>query len=150
MLSVTIPIKPYSVNKYFYGNRAIKRRETVEWESSFIEHLREDDIQTQIKEFRDRFDPERHCIHIDIETVFPESILYTKKGMLSSKAFDVSNMEKPIIDVLFLKKYSTPTSKNLEIDDKYITKMSSEKTAGEDYSINVKLQLLDLPRLEDK
>jgi len=51
--------------------------------------------------------------------------------MLSSKAFDVSNMKKPLIDLIFLPKYFNQKppygAKNLNIDDKYITDLSSKK-----------------------
>lgn len=150
MIELNLPIKPYSVNAYFYGNRSIKRREAVEWEASIIEFLRNKDIQKKISKFRESFDATKHSLSINIITTYPKDILYTKKGMLSSRAFDISNTEKPLIDVIFLAKYSTNTTKNLEIDDKYITSMKSEKVAGEDYNISIKIQLSNLPHRQDK
>lgn len=150
MLHLHLPIKPYSVNAYFYGNRAIKKREAVEWEQKIIEFLRTKKIQSDLNNFRNNFDPSKHSISVDIKLTYPPEILYTQKQQLSAKAFDISNTEKPLIDVLFLSKYSTEKSKNIEIDDKYITRMTSEKVAGDSYCIDVKIQLLNLPHLEDK
>ena len=150
MLQIHLPIKPYSVNAYFYGNRAIKKREAVEWEQKIIEFLRTKETQSDLNNFRNSFDPSKHSISVDIKLTYPRKILYTQKKQLSAKAFDISNTEKPLIDVLFLPKYSTESSRNIELDDKYITRMISEKVVGANYSIDVKIQLLNLPRLEDK
>lgn len=150
MIDITLNIKPYSVNKYFYGNRAIKRRETVEWEMSIIEILRHENIQKKIQDFKDRFDPAKHSIEIEMLFHYPHDVLYTKKKQLSSRAFDLSNVEKPLIDVLFLAKYCTDKIKNLEIDDKYVTKMTSQKLAADTHRIEIKIQLVDLEFEEGK
>ena len=150
MLTLNLPTKPYSVNAYFYGNRSIKKREAVEWESRIIEFLRTEKTQKDLNNFRNSFDSSKHSILVDIILTYPQEIIYTKKQQLSAKAFDISNTEKPLIDVLFLPKYSTKTSRNIEIDDKYISKMSSEKVAGNSHNIEVKIQLKDLPHLLDK
>lgn len=147
MLILNFPIKPYSVNQYFYGNRAIKKREAVEWERSIIELIRPESIQKKIEDFKKKFNPSLHSLQIDLLFQYPHNILYTKKKQLSSKAFDISNVEKPLIDVICLSKYSTEVTKNLEIDDKYVKKMTSEKTSGDTHNITVKIQLIDLPHL---
>lgn len=149
MLTLEIPVKPYSVNSYYYRNRSIKRREAVEWEHTIIEHLRNKEYQDKIEEFRNLFSPSKHSIEIHIKLQYPKELLYTKKHQISSKSFDISNTEKPLIDVIFLSKYSTKTSRNLEIDDKYITKMIVEKVAGKDHLITINIKLVDLPDLSD-
>ena len=148
-LNIVIHHKPYSVNKYFYGNRSIKRRETVEWELNIIECLKDVDVQSDIKEFREMFDHKKNCVKIEMIFYYPKEILYTKDNALSSRAFDLSNVEKPLIDLLFLKKYSTNNIKNIEIDDKYIVDMRSQKKQSEnsDHYIEIKIEMLDLPNL---
>jgi len=150
MLTLKLPIKPYSVNQYFYGNRSIKRKEAREWELSVLELLRDKTTQNQIKEFTDKFNYKKHCIRVKIITQYPKDILYTKKNELSSRAFDITNTEKPLIDVLFLKKYATATTKNLQIDDKYIVEMISKKVPGDQHLITVTLEINDLEFEEDK
>ena len=141
---IEIPHKPYSVNALYYRDGKRKKRETVEWEQSILEYLRDDNIQPELAKIRDNFDKFKHSIYIDIEYIFPHSILYTQKGCLSSKAFDISNMEKPLIDVIFLPKFSSESCKNLEIDDRYISKMSSSKSSGSQHSIRLRIELLPL------
>jgi len=148
-LNITIFHKPYSVNKYFYGNRSIKRRETVEWELNIIECLKNVEMQSNIKEFRELFDHTKNCVKIEMVFYYPKEILLTKDNCLSSKAFDLSNVEKPLIDLLFLKKYSTNNIKNIEIDDKYIVDMRSQKKQSENstHYIEIKIEMLNLLNL---
>jgi hypothetical protein len=150
MITLELSIKPYSVNKYFYGNRAVKRRETVQWETSLVELLRPEEYQSAFEELKEQFDPTKHCFHIEIECYYPREILFTKAGCLSSRAFDLTNTEKPLVDVIFLEKYATTTVKNIGIDDKYITKMTSEKLPSDKHKIIIKIQLKTLQYLLDK
>lgn len=150
MLLLKLDVKPYSVNRYFYGNRSIKRREAVEWETTIIEQLRSKEIQKSIEDFRQRFNPEHHSLSIDLCFAYPEATMITKKGTLSSRAFDLSNVEKPIIDVTFLEKYCTSTIKNLMVDDKFLTKMRSEKIASDEHAIFIRVQLEDLENCRRK
>jgi hypothetical protein len=150
MITLELSIKPYSVNKYFYGNRAVKRRETVQWETCVVELLRPEQYQSAFEELKEQFDPTKHCFHVEIQCHYPREILFTKKLMLSSKAFDITNVEKPLIDVLFLEKYATTTVKNIGIDDKYITKLTSEKLPSEKHKIIINIQLKSLQYLLDK
>jgi len=150
MITLELSIKPYSVNKYFYGNRAVKRREAVQWETCMIELLRPEEYQNAFKELKEQFNPKEHCLTVEIICYYPKEILITKKGNLSSKAFDISNTEKPIIDVIFLEKYATSTINNVGIDDKYIVDMVSKKRPSNKHKIKVNIQLKSLQYLEDK
>lgn len=141
---IIIPEKPYSVNKMFYSNRSIKRREAVEWEQTIIEHFRDEDLKEELHYLRSQFNPSIHCIHVSIKFYFPKSILLTKENKLSSRAFDLTNMEKPLIDVVFLEKFCTEKCKNLQIDDKYITKVVSEKLLGDQHRIELEIELKPL------
>ena len=144
ILEINLNSKPYSVNRYYYGNRAIKRREAVQWEQVIIENLRDEEVQKNIEEFMSHFDPKENCFSVELTFYYPESLFYTKKGMLSTKVFDITNVEKPLVDTVFLEKYSTSVIKNLQIDDKYITKCVSQKLPSESHWINVKIQLESL------
>ncbi len=135
---------PYSVNQYFYGNRSIKRKETVEWELTILEQLRYKQIQDDFQSLKSQFDPCKHSITVELDFYYPKDILFTKQKQISSRAFDVTNVEKPLIDLLFLKKYCTYNIKNMEIDDKYITKLISQKKHSENHRIDVKIELIDL------
>lgn len=149
MITLELFIKPYSVNKYFYGNRSVKRREAVQWETCMVELLRPEEYQKAFKELKDQFDPKEHCLIVEITCYYPKEILITKKGTLSAKAFDISNTEKPIIDVIFLEKYATSTISNIGIDDKYIVDMISKKRYSDKHKIEIKIQLKNLQYLEE-
>lgn len=142
---IEIPIKPYSVNAMYYRDGRRKKREAVQWEQSVSEYLRNSEIQSQLQKIRQNFGVEKNSICVDLEFQFPDEILFTQKGIMSSRAFDLSNMEKPLIDVIFLAKYSSSACKNLEIDDRYISKLSSSKTSGNQYLIKIKIELVALP-----
>jgi Holliday junction resolvase RusA-like endonuclease len=150
MITLELSIKPYSVNKYFYGNRAVKRREAVQWETCMIELLRPKEYQEAFEKLKEEFDPKKHCLTVEIVCYYPNNIIFRKDGALSSKAFDISNTEKPIIDVIFLEKYATSTINNIGIDDKYIVDMVSKKRASEKHKIEINIQLKTLQYLEDK
>jgi hypothetical protein len=128
----------------FYSNRAIKKTEARNWEYSIIHSINTEEYQEKIKKFTESFNPKLHAILVDIIFEFPKNILITKENTLSAKCFDLSNIEKPLIDVLFLEKYSTTTISNLKIDDKYIIKLTSTKKVGNSHAIYFSVELLNL------
>lgn len=123
----TIPVKLFSINSMYYRDRSIISNSAREWQRTISLYLEDDKIQEKIKQFKDYFDPQQHALKISIYGFYPKEELITKKGILSNKAFDLSNVEKPIIDLLTSKKYSTDRCKNLEIDDKNLIELHSYK-----------------------
>lgn len=114
-----------------------------------IDLLKSSQMQSALQELKEEFDPTKHCIKVEITCYYPHEIFFTKKGTISAKTFDLSNVEKPIVDVIFLEKYATNTIKNLGIDDKFITDLNSKKRPSSEHSINIRIQLDDLESLED-
>jgi len=148
-LDLILNIKPYSVNAYYYGNRSIKKTEARNWEHSMIELLKPEECQKQLEHLKELFDPKKHCITISILCLYPEEIFFTQKGTISAKTFDVSNVEKPIIDVIFLEKYATTKITNVGIDDKFIIDMHSYKRSYHKNEIRIKIQIENLEYLEN-
>ena len=143
-LNLYLPIKAYSLNNMFYGNRHIKKTEARNWEIEILHYISSKIDQDAIKAFTALFDPKKHGIVIKLTYYYPKAELITKAGTLSSKSFDLSNVEKPLIDVLMLAKYSDSSITNLEIDDKFIVDLESKKRIGNEHSISVNFQLVEL------
>lgn len=71
--------------------------------------------------------------HLYLEFVYPESVFRNKLGHISARTYDLSNIEKLFIDVLF--------GQFLGINDKNITQLISVKSVGPAYAIKVVLEL---------
>ena len=143
-----LPIKPFSINRMYYNNRAIKTTEAREWSCTVFDVLAQSENQEKLANLRDFFDKARHQISIELIAYYPEALYYTKKGDLSSRTFDISNWEKPLIDLIFLPKYMEQPvpygCPNLNADDRYLTEMKSSKKPAEQHKIYIKIQIQSL------
>lgn len=143
---ISIPINPFSINSMFCKNRAFKTREYNEWSAQFFHRLATEENLKKFEELREYFDPQKHSYNVYLKFYYPKETLYTKKGALSARAHDISNIEKPLIDLIFLPQYFEKNPpygcKNLNIDDKFISKMTSEKLAAEEHRIEITLSIL--------
>lgn len=149
-ISFIFPIKPYSINSMYYRDRSIITKDAREWQLKVLDYLSDPKIQTQIKQFKEHFDIEKHLLQVEIQHYYPESFFITKKGSVSSKTFDLSNIEKPLIDLVLCHRYSGEKYKNLEIDDKNIIYLKSSKGICEELTIIIKVDIIDynqIPRL---
>jgi hypothetical protein len=63
--------------------------------------------------------------------------LYNEKGEINHQSKDLSNIEKPIIDIVTGKKYFDRGETTLNIDDKFITHLDSWKKYDDNYSIHI-------------
>jgi len=145
------PFKPFSINSMYYRNRSIITTEARNWQSSVLRCIEDISSQKRIKEFKDYYDPKINALEIEVQSYYLESDLITKNGTLSSKTFDLSNVEKPIIDLLTSKTYSTEICSNLEIDDKNCIRLISLKGIANEPALIVivrKINKSELPRLK--
>jgi len=143
--TLIIDSKSFSINSMYCKNRNYTTTSYKDWASGILNILKQKPNSHRLASLESFFDPFKHRYSITITTYFPPNILITKKNTMSSKAFDVSNIEKPLIDLIFLPKYHSDTP-NLNIDDKTISDLSSRKrisATGEHY-IEVKLDILSL------
>lgn len=143
-------IKPFSVNALYYGDGRTKTQKYYDWSFEFFSRLAQPNIQQNLQKFRDTFDPKKHAYAIKLTAYYPEPVFYKKAGGISAKTMDLSNWEKPLIDCLFLPKHhkNEPPygSPNLNIDDRFITSLSSRKTLSQDdeHHIQVEIRLITL------
>ena len=147
---ITLKLKPFSINAMFCRDKRHKTIEAQEWSCSVLVALALKENKKKLKELRQHFDPKKHVYKVDLTFFYPKHVLFRKDGGISARAHDLSNVEKPLIDLVFLPMfYDRPSpygAKNLNIDDKYIIDLRSRKRVGKDFRIRVTLNIKDLPR----
>ena len=147
---ITLKLKPFSINAMFCRDKRHKSIEAQEWSCSVLVALALKENKKKLKELRQHFDPMKHVYKVDLTFFYPKHVLYRKDGGISARAHDLSNVEKPLIDLVFLPMfYDRPSpygAKNLNIDDKYVTDLRSRKRVGKDFRIRVTLNIKDLPK----
>lgn len=135
-------IPPFSINKMYYANRKVKTREAREWSILITENLKLEENQSSLQKFRKHFDKSKHCVKVSIRFFYPSFLVLTKENQISTKAHDLSNIEKPLIDLVFLKNREV---QNLEIDDKYIVELNSIKgTSDKNYKIEIEIEIVPI------
>lgn len=145
--------QPFSVNSLYYARQKVKTTEARQWSAKIMYQLSNEENLLKLKDLREYFDPSKHYYSISLNFYYPKSKLFTKKGQLSAKAHDLSNIEKPIIDLIFLPVYfdkEVPLGcENLNIDDKYILKLKSEKKicTDDEYHISAIIEIRDLDQV---
>lgn len=130
-------MRPFSVNSTYHMSQFGRHKTSGanEWTSQLFHKLNNQTDLKALAELRSAFDPSQHSYHVHLVWVHPEAELLTKKGQMSAKSVDLTNCEKLIVDCLFLPKHyneATPYGlENLNIDDRYISRLTSEKAIGE-------------------
>lgn len=122
--------KPFSVNAYYFRDLRVKTKEARAWEAEVMELLEE-----HRKALQDLVAPFSSTCSFGVEftAVYPKHVYYAQHGGISSKTIDITNFEKPLMDLIF---------KNvLELNDKYVVKCISRKEPGLIYSLRIKLKL---------
>lgn len=143
-------VDPFSINKLHYRDGKIKTRDAREWECQVFHELSKQVPQDAMRELRELFDPVKHSYCVKLVCNLPEKKFFNKEGTISAKSMDLSNWEKPLIDLIFLDRYSEFAPPfgvlNLKTDDRYITSLISRKqpSVAESASILVTIKIQDL------
>lgn len=146
-----LAIKPFSINAYHYADKRHKTKEAKDWEMQVFHLLNIKSNQNKLEELRNFFKPELHLYFVKIICFYPNNEFYTKSNIISQRTIDITNFEKPIIDLLFLPKhFDNPYPygcKNLNIDDKYLWKISSQKMPhnNQEYIIKIYIKIIKGP-----
>jgi len=138
---------------YYKGNFQ-RTQEARNWASKVFIELAKEHAQQQIKEFHDAFNYKTMGIKVSLYFRFPREKLVNKSGSISSKAYDLTNIEKPLVDLLFDPRYHKRKfpdgCKNLNLNDKYVIDCNSYKRPSSDgYSIGVTLETINIDWRED-
>lgn len=130
-MKFTLQIKPFSVNAYHYRDKRHKTAEARAWEAQVLEAL--EPHEKTLLEIADDWNKAGGCFRVVLTFLFPPHIFYNKAGQISSKTFDLTNVEKPIIDMIF--------GQVMNVNDKTIVQVISQKLPGPMYAIEVTLEL---------
>lgn len=125
-----LPTKAFSVNAAYYKNRAIKTTDFRSWEESIQELLDEVKILTDLADEFNRVGGE---FAVSFIFVYPYHIYYNKAKDISAKTFDLSNVEKPLLDQIF--------GGRMCVNDRFVTHLQSTKEAGASHEIKVIIEL---------
>jgi hypothetical protein len=151
-VSFTLPIQPFSVNRMYCRDQSHKTQDYRDWELAMVQALSRKEPQAAFAKLREAFKPEEHCFVVRLKALYPADILFNKKGLISSRAEDLSNIEKPILDLLFLPKHHVQPAPwgcpNVNCDDKYVLRLSSAKAVSPDskHYLRVSIAIVALPR----
>lgn len=133
-LDFTIVARPYSVNDMSYRDKRFLKQEFKEWQSAVLNKLLEHKAALDSAGKYMREHPKQQ-IKIIFAFKYPEHVFYNKQGLLSAKTIDLSNCEKPLLDVLF--------SSMLEVNDRRVTMLQSSKLVSSDYAIDISVESVD-------
>jgi len=128
-------VKPFSINQVHYRDGKRKTVECREWECTIFNALSAPAILKDMAELKTAFDPVKHAFAVKLTCYYPKEMFITQNGNISAKTMDITNWEKPLIDLIFLDKYDVAAPplgiKNIQVDDKYIASMQSRKRSHE-------------------
>lgn len=143
-----LPLEPFSINAVYYRDRRHKTQAYRDWELSIFQCLNSPEIQQKLSNLRKAYNEDLHCFAVDFTFHFPN--LLNKAGKISSRVEDLSNVEKVLLDVLFLPKFHAQDFpfgvKNINSDDKYVLQLNSRKQLADKPGISVKVALIDYPK----
>lgn len=134
-------LQAVSINSAYYADKKLGYKSEVrDWLAQIAYQLNQGENKQAISDLKAHFDNDKHVFHVLLTFHTPK--FFTKDGRLSSQSQDLSNIEKVFLDSLFLDAHKN----NLCIDDKYITRMVSEKVPAEDWKITATIHIKQLPK----
>lgn len=149
-VSFFLPLEPLSVNRMYARDRRYKTAEYKDWELAAVQALSQPVVQKKLKEIREHFDAKQHAFIVKFDFQYPQTILYNKAGEISSRGEDLSNVEKGLLDVLFLPKYHVQGAPygcpNINADDKHVLRLTSSKRASADGKYWIKISVAVIKR----
>lgn len=126
--------KSFSINNYYIGRLRVRSPEARKWGQEIHDKLVV--YKQDFEKFRSGFDAKHHALHIEITRYLPN--LYNESGTINHQSMDCSNTEKSLIDIVTGSKYFERGLCTLNIDDKFIVRMVSEKRYGPKNLIHIK------------
>ena len=147
----TIHCKPFSVNSMYYSQRNIKTADCREWTAQILFALNAEAPTKAMEALRSYFDPKKHVYRVAFTFRYPKHLYFTKNGDISSRTMDCTNVEKPLLDILFSTQYFNKPcpdgAANLNTNDRYVASCYSCKLPAEVHSIDIELEIIELEDL---
>lgn len=140
----TIKAPSFSVNKMYYANKMNKTTEARAWTTQIQRSLMKKEAQEAMKTIRESFNETTDFLSVELEFYYPEKVMFTKENKITCKKgkHDVSNIEKPLIDIIYDDTYSTLIN-NLAIDDANNLELHCKQGIFEEHIIVVRISVLD-------
>ncbi len=127
-----MPCKAFSVNAYHYATKKIKTKPAKEWEAIILWHLQERAVP--LLAMAEQWKASGGVFHITITNNYPRQMYYNRFGQVSAKTFDITNCEKPLVDLIM--------NNFMGVDDRNLTVCTSSKGPVDGLnSINITLEL---------
>lgn len=130
MIEFTLYCRPFSINAYRYRDQRFKTKEAKAWEIEVLELLKNVPGLPIIAE---QWRTDGGGFRLWIEVVYPYYMFYNKAKQISAKTMDVTNFEKPLVDLIF--------QKTMEVDDRFLIECHSSKTPSSISCIKIRLEL---------
>ncbi len=128
--SFTLPTAAFSVNAYRYSRGFAKTKEARIYEERILDML---DEHKTLHDMADVFRAQGGAFRVSITCQYPKHVFYNQAGHISAKTFDLSNVEKPILDLVFCNFMDT--------DDRFVTELVSKKEVGATWAIKITIEL---------
>jgi hypothetical protein len=129
-IEFTLDMKAFSVNAMSYRDARFKTKEFQDWFRELLTRL--EDIK-DLTDMADTFKAHGGAFAIEISVLYPSHVYYNKFGQISAKTFDITNVEKPLVDAIFRER--------MQIDDRNLVDMVSTKGPGSHHQIIIRLKL---------
>lgn len=141
----TLNSPPFSINKYHYARTKTRTQAARDWGSEIHAQLQELQLGDTFKKMREYHDPKLHGIEVDLRFGIDRAKFFRKDGEISRRGMDLTNIEKPLVDLIFDEKHlhrdGIPV---LALDDKYITRLHSQKFPADVNTILIKISIYNL------
>lgn len=138
--------KPFSVNAMFYRDARTKTQDWREWSAQVFHQLSTESNLKKLSNLRNAFDPALHHVHVTLTVYYKRDLFYNRSGEVSAKTMDITNFEKPLVDLFCDNRYFETAypygCQNLNINDKYITQLLSRKLSGPEQCIEISFELV--------
>lgn len=129
----------FSINKAYYKQTFNRTRECRDWAHGIVAALQTPDNLAAVYAFKQKFDASNDAIGVFFKFGVPRSAFYTKSNDISRFSLDLTNVEKLLLDIIFDKKYGHHA---LDLDDKLVVQLVSEKVPADGFAIDIGLRIL--------
>ena len=145
---VLLDVVPFRVNKAYYKGSFNMTTECRLWRKTIVRALKQAGNQSVMDNFRDFYNEwsDLYSVGISISFGIKSDRFFNNAGKISARSFDLTNIEKLLVDILFDERFfERKEIRNLNINDKYIVRLRSEKIPTNRSKIVVDLYLIETP-----
>jgi Holliday junction resolvase RusA-like endonuclease len=144
-MKITIPFKGFSVNSQYYADRRFGMTAAFKQWAYQVNHVLEQ-YNSEFLDIRNNFDECKHGLSVSMTFFYKD--YYSKNGKISRKVFDVTNLEKSLLDICVdaahygAAPYKSP---NLKLNDSNVIELLSKKLPADRDYIEVEIFIIPLP-----